>query len=77
MSAECALHPLRSLAGVTQVEIYREQVTLKTTDADATVRDLVTSDIAWKDLEVQSASLEDVFMALVGNGAHSGNGGNR
>jgi ABC-2 type transport system ATP-binding protein len=77
VSSERAPHALRSLAGVTQVEIYREQVTLKTADADATVRDLVAGGIAWKDLEVQSASLEDVFMALVGNGAHSRNGGNR
>jgi ABC-2 type transport system ATP-binding protein len=64
------------LSGVCQVEAENGRVTLKTTDADATVRELVADDLAWHDLEVRSASLEDVFMALVGNGG-SANGGNR
>jgi ABC-2 type transport system ATP-binding protein len=53
------------LPGVAQVERQGERVTLKTTDADATVRALVTSGAAWQDLEVASASMDDVFMALV------------
>ncbi len=62
------------LSGVRQVEVGNGQVTLKTSDADATVRDLLAGGIAWSNLEVHSASLEEVFMALVGNG---GNGGIR
>lgn len=66
-----------SLAGVSRVEIYRDRVTLKTADADATVRALVGSGIAWRDIEARGASLEDVFMTLVGNGNnHSAMGGN-
>lgn len=78
-SADTDIGGLNALANVCQVVTYRERVTLKTTDADATVRDLVTGGIGWKDLEVHNASLEDVFVALVGNGtgAHSGIGGNR
>jgi len=60
------------LPGVCQVETGNGQVTLKTTDADATVRDLAAGEIAWHDLEVRSASLEDVFMTLVGNGENGG-----
>lgn len=69
-STENDAQVLRALAGVHQAGTFHEQVTLKTEDADATVRELVSGGIAWKDLEVHSASLEDVFMALVGNGAH-------
>lgn len=61
---------LEHLPSVSQVEAQGEQVTLKTSDADATVRALVTSGIAWTDLEVRSANLEDIFMALVENGAN-------
>jgi len=68
---------LSQLTGVSQVETGAGQTTLKTTDSDATVRDLLASGIAWSDLEVRGASLEDVFMALVGNGSNGGNGGNR
>ncbi len=64
---------LAHLSSVSQVEAGNGQITLKTADADATVRDLVASDIAWHDLEVRGASLEDVFMALVGSGANGGN----
>lgn len=65
---------LDRLAGVCQVEAQGEQITLKTTDADATVQNLLASDIAWRDLEVRSANLEDVFMTLVGNNGDNGNG---
>ena len=78
-SAESDAHTLNALAGVRRVATFREQITLKTADADATTQALVASSIAWKDLEVHRASLEDVFMALVGNGtgngAQSDNGG--
>jgi hypothetical protein len=39
-------------------------VTLVSLDADATARDLVRSNIAFKDLEVTGACLEDAFIAL-------------
>ena len=61
--------PLERLPGVRQVERQGERVTLKTTDADATVRALVASGIAWQDLEVRGASLDDIFMALVASSA--------
>ncbi len=61
---------LSRLPGVTQVTTEHEQVTLKTTDADATVRALIASGAAWSDLDVQSATMDDVFMTLVGAGEH-------
>jgi ABC-2 type transport system ATP-binding protein len=72
-AANSSPQALSHLSSVSQVEAGNGQVTLKTADADATVRDLVASDIAWHDLEVRGASLEDVFMALVGSGANGGN----
>jgi ABC-2 type transport system ATP-binding protein len=74
-SREAETRQWQSLAGVKTTEVYRERVTLKTTDADATVRALAGGDYDWKDLDVRGASLEDVFMELVGNG-HTQNGGN-
>ncbi|HEV2403840.1 MAG TPA: DUF4162 domain-containing protein, partial [Ktedonobacterales bacterium] len=74
-SREADTRQWQSLASVKTTEVYRERVTLKTTDADATVRALVSGDYDWKDLDVRGASLEDVFMELVGNG-HTQNGGN-
>lgn len=64
-------HLFRHLAGVCAVEIDRKRITLKTTDIDATVRDLVASDIAWSNLETRSASLEDVFMSLAGGATNA------
>ena len=75
-SANPDARTVESLAGVSRAEIYREQVTLKTSDADATVRALVASGVAWRDIEVRGASLEDVFLNLVGNGNGNGNGHN-
>jgi hypothetical protein len=40
-------------------------VTLSTTDADATTRALLASGVDWRDLEVQSASLDDIFVTLI------------
>ena len=74
-SASPDAHALQSLAGVSRAGIYRDQVTLKTRDADATVRALAASGVAWRDIEVRGPSLEDVFMNLVGNG-QSAMGGN-
>ncbi len=50
------------------MEWQGERVTLTTSDSDATVRALAASDLAWQNLEVHSVDLDDIFMALVGNG---------
>jgi ABC-2 type transport system ATP-binding protein len=58
---------LYRLPDVTQVEWQQDIATLTTSNADATVRGLTASGIAWKNLEVHSADLDDIFLALVGN----------
>ncbi|HEU4781737.1 MAG TPA: ABC transporter ATP-binding protein, partial [Ktedonobacterales bacterium] len=67
-SERAATEALDHLPGVERVEWRGESVTLTTSDSDATVRALTASDITWQDLEVHSVDLDDVFMALVGNG---------
>lgn len=52
------------LAGVTNVEIRGNCVSLDSLDADATVRALVQQRVAFRDLEVTGAALEDAFLAL-------------
>jgi ABC-2 type transport system ATP-binding protein len=56
------------LPGVQQSEVQGERVILHTRDADATVRALVKSAIPWKELEVKSNDLEEIFISLVHNG---------
>jgi len=53
---------------VARVEWQGETVTLTTSESDATVRALAASDLHWQNLEVHSVDMDDVFMALVGNG---------
>jgi ABC-2 type transport system ATP-binding protein len=55
---------LRNLAGVEDVEIHGSTVALGTKDADATVVALVRGGVAFKDIEVTGADLEDAFLAL-------------
>jgi ABC-2 type transport system ATP-binding protein len=55
---------LGALPGVTQVDVRGDAVRLTTTDADATVRALVATDIQIRDLEVTGADLEEAFIAL-------------
>ncbi len=64
---------VRSLPGVTAVERQPGHIVVQSSDADATVRALVASGIDWRELEVHGASLDDVFLALVGNGETGGN----
>ena len=52
------------LPGVVRTEYHGSRVVLHTTDADATVRALSTSDIDWRDIEVSPASLDESFLAL-------------
>ncbi len=53
------------LPGIRQYQIDGNRVTLHTSDADATVRALVDSDIPWNNLEVKSNDLEETFINLV------------
>jgi len=63
---------LERLQGVRQVERRGATVTLSTTDADATTRSLLASAVAWHDLEVRSATLDDIFVTLVGKQEEGG-----
>jgi ABC-2 type transport system ATP-binding protein len=47
------------------VDIRGAGVTLRTDDADATVRALVAHQVPFRDLEVVGADLESAFMKLV------------
>ncbi len=55
---------LGALPGVTAVEVHGDAVTLRSTDADRALRELVTSHPAARDFEVAGADLEDAFLAL-------------
>jgi ABC-2 type transport system ATP-binding protein len=55
---------LDRLQGVTDVEVRGTGVVLNSLDADATVRDLVDKEVAFSNLEVAGACLEDAFLAL-------------
>jgi ABC-2 type transport system ATP-binding protein len=55
---------LRTLAGVEDVETHGATVVLATKDADATVVSLVRSGLAFRDIEVAGADLEEAFLAL-------------
>jgi ABC-2 type transport system ATP-binding protein len=72
-TCECgAAVALERLPGVREVEQRGATVTLHTSDADATTRALLASGVAWRDLEVQSANLDDIFVTLVGQQAEGG-----
>jgi ABC-2 type transport system ATP-binding protein len=60
-----------ALPGVQQYEVVGERVTLRTRDADATVRALVGSAIPWQALEVKSNNLEETFLKLVHQGTEA------
>src|SRR5579872_5502533 len=57
---------LDALEGVTDVEVRGRDVTLDSLDPDATVRALVLSRIAFHDIEVTGAGLEEAFVAMTG-----------
>jgi ABC-2 type transport system ATP-binding protein len=56
------------LPGVQRSELVGDRVTLHSRDADATVRALVNSGIPWKELEVKSNDLEEIFISLIHQG---------
>lgn len=58
---------LRQLFGATEVQVHGHTVELHSTDTDETVRTLVDSRLAWRDLEVSGADIEDAFLALTRN----------
>jgi ABC-2 type transport system ATP-binding protein len=62
----CAEPP--DLPGVAGVERDGDRTLLLTPDADRLVRDLVASGVAFRDLEIRAASLEEAFLALTGEG---------
>jgi ABC-2 type transport system ATP-binding protein len=55
---------LAGLPGVVRVERHGAALSLLTRDADATVRGLVTADVAFRHLEVAGADLDAAFLAL-------------
>jgi ABC-2 type transport system ATP-binding protein len=55
---------LPDLAGVERSSRDGDRFELWTADSDALVRQLVTTGVAFRDLEVATASLEDAFLAL-------------
>jgi ABC-2 type transport system ATP-binding protein len=58
---------LRELDGVDAACLHGSQVVLDSLDADATVRALVSSGVAFSDIEVTGADLEQAFVALTGD----------
>jgi ABC-2 type transport system ATP-binding protein len=58
---------LRELDGVDAACVRGTEVVLDSLDADATVRSLVASGIAFSDIEVTGADLEQAFVALTGD----------
>ena len=47
-----------------EVEVHGDRVTVRTTDPDAAVRALAATRLAWRDLSVVPASLDDEFLRL-------------
>jgi ABC-2 type transport system ATP-binding protein len=66
---------LDRLEGVTDVVVRGTGVALNSLDADATIRALVHSGVAFRDLEVTGAGLEDAFVALTGGDRTPDGGG--
>jgi ABC-2 type transport system ATP-binding protein len=58
---------LRELDGVDAACVRGSEVVLDSLDADATVRALVASGVAFTDIEVTGADLEQAFVALTGD----------
>jgi ABC-2 type transport system ATP-binding protein len=63
---------LEQLQGVTDVEVRGAGITLDSLDADATVRALVESRVAFRDLEITGPRLEEAFMSLTSEGSVQG-----
>ena len=59
---------LRTLGGVTNVELRGDTVLVQCTDSDIVARHLLTRTAA-RDLEISSKNLEAAFVALTGDAA--------
>jgi ABC-2 type transport system ATP-binding protein len=57
-------HELPALPGILQESRVDGRTDLLTTDSDQLVRDLVTTGVSFKDLEIRPTSLEDAFLTL-------------
>jgi ABC-2 type transport system ATP-binding protein len=62
---------LRELDGVDAACVRGSEIVLDSLDADATVRALVASGVAFSDIEVTGADLEQAFVALTGDLANA------
>ena len=62
---------LTELAGVERSSRESDRYELWTADSDELVRALVTSGVAFRDLEVATASLEEAFLALTSPGSQT------
>ena len=60
---------LRTLPGVTAVEVHGDAVSVHSTDSDAALRALLSTQPAAHDVEVAGADLEDAFLTLTSSGA--------
>ncbi len=60
---------LRALPAVIDCEVHGAAVSLRSSDADATVRAAYASDLPIRDLEVTGANLEAAFLALTSGAA--------
>ncbi|HZU77018.1 MAG TPA: ABC transporter ATP-binding protein, partial [Dehalococcoidia bacterium] len=58
--------PFTGWAAVRRSERFGRHVTLYSADADATVRALVRSGLAWRDLSIEAPDLEAAFLSLTG-----------
>ncbi|MEU5550328.1 ABC transporter ATP-binding protein [Micromonospora sp. NPDC047793] len=58
---------LPALSGVASIEPDDDRAHLLTNDAAALVRELVTAGASFTDIEIESASLEDAFLAITGD----------
>lgn len=61
---------IRSVRGVQSVAQDRDGVVVLTTDAEHLARELLAADPRLTDLEITSAGLEEVFLALTGGDSH-------
>ncbi|MFI2662393.1 ABC transporter ATP-binding protein [Micromonospora carbonacea] len=61
---------LPDLPGVVRVERVDDRTHLLTSDSDRLVRELVTSGVSFRDLEVRPTSLEEAFLAITSPGGH-------
>ena len=67
VAPEIDLVKVRDLDGVDSATARGTEVILDSLDADATIRALVTSGMAFSDIEVTGADLEAAFVALTGD----------